>query len=410
MSFPNDLWVFLAIHLGVIGLVVYFGLRDETGYNLKEKQLASGRSFLYKRIKRKDSSACRIGVPLQGGFWFTVRRKSWWSRQMQGLGLLGAVPTQHRWLDDKFYCYSDDPQRLQNFLAGGGVINALRGLEGASGFQSLEGRADRLWTHIEGRILTSPSEEDVVPRAAALAELVQKSAADVYTPAAVGALSYRAVATGSAQIGLLFAGVLAFTISALLKGDGEIIDTSAVLWRSAEVTAALAGLWALGLVSTFRPTGRLPALLGSLLLGCIGLYSSVFMAVYGIDIDFDQAPAAIQSLPLLQKTCPLYCNTGGKHARTVTYKLTEQQCRDEEQTIAVYRQQDSRCAHSASVTHHFAFPWPTEEGRRNHEVYWLETRNAALYFSAQVREPFDVPVHPGALGLPWLNPQELKAE
>jgi hypothetical protein len=451
------LLLIFGFQFGIFILIIVFYFRNVLGKSMKSMTGPDGRAYFFgKRKYGKYGSkyALSIGVPVQNGFVFSIWRKTFWHRFLESLGLAQGVPSGDQSFDAAYYCMADDEQRLKALL-GTAFVNVVRETFDASKARDIECAGGKIWfntkpvnflagasprvetlmssqrftTVMESRFGAEQlqkfkvgleakrgafdmDEQGFVTQAAKLAQEVGKldapAASQFY---AAGFPPSRATTV----FRIIHVVLLVISIAALLTLIGrseDLINMQEFFLKVAGIAPFVILAWLGLLIFIFGRTSWFPPVLSSFLLsGVAALALLTAFAVREVNIDLDQAPPEVKSLQLLSKHCSLYCTTGGKHATTQTYPLSDQQCSVEEAgiTMASYKARDYKCHHSAHFNYNLYFPWPAERTDGKKEMYKV-SMNAASYERAQAGEPFAFPLHKGYLGLAWIRKSEIRPE
>lgn len=313
---------------------------------------------------------------------------------------------------------ADDEERLKTLLASQTFTAALREAFDIHQAEDVECTHDKLWVNTKpvsfGEIqqLRTLMESNILTGA-----ISAEQAQDIRNK-----FEARFNAGSGLQPGAdeqTFAGQAARIAQAVEKLDAPAYQQNASsfpLSRAAflyqMIHAAFLMLWLGLLMAIFGKTSWFPQVYGSFMLsGIVGLALLTGFTVREADIDLDQAAPDIKTLSLQSKHCSLHCTTGGKHAQTSAYNLSDQACSGQSvaATIALYKRDDYHCEHSARIDYDLLFPWPTEMPKRRKQMYKLEG-NVESYDQAQVGQSYAFPIHEGYLELAWIRKNEIRAE
>lgn len=415
MSHEMELsFIIFAVYFGLILFSVARNFYRVSGKSLKRINGPEGQDYFFSQRrygKYKGQSIVSAGMPVQNGFVFSICRKTFWHRFLTPLGLAQDLKTGDPLLDDAFYFMADDEEKLKTLLGASGFVAALRAAFDTSKTRDMECIQDKLWFNAGPINDLDVSEQAFAGQAARLAQEVEKLEAPGYqqsspsfSPSRVAFL-YRIIHAAFLMLALVLAATLLFR-------NEDIINTKDFFLEAASISLVVVLLWLMLLMVIFGKTSWFPQVCSSFALsGLAGLVLLTGFMVRDADIDLDHAQPDVKTMSLQSKQCSLYCTTGGRHASSTTYPLTDQECSMTEAgaTIADYKARDYRCKHTARINYDLFFPWPTERTNGDTGPYKLAAK-AESYERAQVGQSFAFPIYKGYLGLAWNRKGDIRAE
>jgi len=109
----------------------------------------------------------------------------------------------------------------------------------------------------------------------------------------------------------------------------------------------------------------------------------------------------------MAKQCSLHCSKKRRKRSSTTrdYPFSAHECepRNRQARIDALKDQDSICRNRASMRYKLTFPaWRSDDNA----PYVLDV-DAARFDTSQRGDVFVIPVHPGALGSPWVDEDEI---
>jgi hypothetical protein len=141
------------------------------------------------------------------------------------------------------------------------------------------------------------------------------------------------------------------------------------------------------------------------LAGLPGFLLGGVLVARAADLGLDRAPPAVATVRVRSTACALECSTGSGKARKVsTWPLAAPECAaaGRPATLEAMARRDPKCASRAA----FRFTVTVEHWLPGHPPWDLDA-GAARHDRAAPGRPVEVPVHPGALGLAWVEPGEV---
>lgn len=395
--------------------VLYIRARHLSGKNMFSRSTDKGVRYLETRDfdDKGRTITAQLGVELGCQRYFSITPERWYHRWLKNLNLATEVETGNDALDQKLFIVSDHPEQMQAMIQTKGFVDALHALFIDKGVKSLRAFNNKLW--VKTKSMPTSSYTDV---------LVNKYLDTITTIAAVaidnsaGALDDFKPLFGKPQISILFmlchAAVFfvgIFAIVPLFFESYEIVNTTSLIMRGAATAVAIGGVWLLLILSLLRGSGWIALVLADfVIMGIVGVALSATFLVRDLNIELDSSAATVLSQPATAKICTLKCSksSGGRrrHTQSTTYKLSPEQCTIENQalTLARHIDQDNKCRYRAKFNYNVS----VKKWQEDMDKDYTFPVNINTFQQTQIGDHFLIPAHPGALGLEWVDTDEIK--
>lgn len=400
----------LLLYILSFGIFFLIRYRAMTGERMKLQIDINGQSFYEHAVQRNKKSPNKnvwIGLPVKQRLFFKIAPEGILPRILKGLGVAEEFQSGDE-TTDKLLFISDDPRLFQDILNNGKLRSALQELVARHPKIRIRAFGHKLWLEAND---VPPGWLDTHRRdiLAGLWELQQSAEnAAAYSADQAPRISYahRAAIFMVAHAAILsgaVAGLIAFLVD-----DTHIQGLETLVISSLVLVPFCAGVWIILMTVFLRRSMWLVLALGDFIIfGLAALALSLPLGAIEANRQLAQAAPKELHIPLTQKECSLYCKKSkGKSSSTREYHLSAQECHPSVRsgTIDRYRSRESICRSSASMRYKFTFPaW--KEGET---AAYTQSVDAQLFDSINTGSVFVFPVHPGALGAPWIDEDEVR--
>jgi hypothetical protein len=322
-------------------------------------------------------------------------------------GLAAELELGDAALDRRWFIITDDPERLRravNSPALGAQLKALLSLR----LSAIRSAGDRAWIEVASVDLKRP---DVHFRhhLVLLGKVQDSLLALRLEPAGAAGAGPSQRAFAYLALGLQ-AGLFAASLTGLALAwftPAETIEWAPLLVGGLVLGAVAATAWLGFVVRRLRGTAWLTWLLTDLAVtGLAGFLLGGVLLVRAANIELDLADPQPTTARVRSRSCELICSTGsGRSEKKIWHRVTLAECSAPRRaaTLAALRLRDSKCATRAEWGFQASL-WHWRPDRPSFEFspspsQWdgLETAGRLL-----------VPLHPGALGLEWVEPSEFR--
>lgn len=398
----------MVIFLQLCIFLVFAVLRGRTLFGAHLWPIAPGSDVLSFVLQyRNDRYSRHVGLAGSGGIPFVVRRERPYHRLLKNIGLSSEIKVGNPKFDEHYFLTTDFPGHLEQLLASEELQRHIHELFKLP-IKSLHVTRHRIWCVI-GYGDVSRGDDYFDTHLALLREILEDTRASRVRGLASPGWRWQggaAFAFIAVQAGLLTLGVLGF-----LPAYADSIHTADMGWLVVLGTAAgllAAVIWLCLIGALFGGSSWSAWVMADFVLcGLLGFVLSGMTVVRDVNVQLSQPEAGIYEQPVLQKICVLYCKKGSRkraQRRSYTYD-TEAACApSSRQQIMVSKQRsDSICASSAW----FGYTLVVKHWRKP-EAYSFTTR-PDVFDAVKIKERVRLPVNPGALGLEWLDWDEITA-
>ncbi len=377
------------------------------GAHLK-KSSSQPDGLTYIVTSKNGISARHIGITQPSGIPFIIKREKWYHRILKSLGIASEIRVTSDEFDKTYFITTDYPNHLEQTLASGKLLTHLQALF-ALPVKSLHATPRKMWCVIRKDDLQA-SDSHYAQHFALLAEISKTSSiSSGYEVASSTSrrLSVTAFIFISIHAGLLTMGLLgAFPT---LADSVDMVDAGAWIAKGILLGILLAIVWFFAILHMFRGSSWVCWVLADFVLcGVLGFILSGVFVVREANTHLPQPPAQVFTQPILQKVCVLECKKrcGRRCTRRSSYRFQSDATCSPESRYAIMqekKQTDYICANSAWYEYTL------------HVQHWREpsdysfSPSEALFDNVRTGTMLNVPVNEGALGLEWIDTDEIQA-
>jgi hypothetical protein len=401
--------VILLAQLAFLALILLWRRRTLLGRHLKpgtDKSLGSYLSYVstgkYGRVTRRQ-----LGIPRTRTFPLVVVPERWYHRLLKRVGLAAELELGDAALDRRWFIITDDPERLRRALASPPLRTQLKALLSLR-LSAIRTAGDRAWIEVA---------EDDLKRAdvhfrhhlellgrvqeALLALRLEEAGAEGSVPSRRG-FAYLALGL---QGGLVAASVAGLALAWFTPA--ETIEWTPLVAGGLALGAVAAAAWIAFLVHTLRGTAWLTWLLTDLAVtGLAGFLLGGVLLVRAANIELDFADPQPAAARVMTRRCDLLCSTGtGKSAKKTWHRVSLADCSVGRRaaSLEALRLRDAKCVNRAEWDFRVGL-WHWRPGRPPFEF----NASASQWDGLEAAGRLEVPLHPGALGLEWVEPSEFR--
>lgn len=397
----------MVIILQLCIFVVFVMLRGLTLFGFHLRSIEPGSDVLGYNVQiYKERLARHVGLACSGGIPFIIRREKPYHRFLKAIGMSSEINVGNPDFDSRYFITTDFPGHLEQLLASKDLQRHVHELFKLP-VKSLHATRDRIWCVIAAEDLWK-SADGFEEHLGLLRRILEDTrAARLRGRASPGRrwLGIAAVCVVAVQAGLLTLGLLgvlttfADTIHTTYRGALVVMGGAAGLM--------VAGVWCLLLVAVFRGSSWCAWVLADIVLcGLLGFALSGIFVVRDLNISLPQPESRIFQQPVIQKLCELRCEKwSGKRTLKNSYAFSEAACSpsSRQQNMYLKRSNDLICRQEAwfeyrLVVRHWRMP----------SRYSFAT-GADIFDAVKTGDKLRFPVHPGALGLEWVDLSEVTA-
>lgn len=385
--------------------LVFALLRGRHLFGWHLSPVSPGSDELAFGMGRRSKWFRHIGIVQQGGVPFVIRRECWYHRFLKRLGVASEISVGDGAFDRDYFITTDFPGQLEQLLASEGLRQAVQDLFKLQ-VRSLHATSRRMWCVIDprapGRVAA-----DFAPHMRLLREIsaasrslkLRQSVPAMARWRGVLALLFIALQAGLLSIGFLWA-------SLVYLDTVSLTDPVALIAKGAALGLLFALIWNFVILAVFSGSSWASWVMADFgLFGLLGFVLTGIVFVHDTNLRADPTAIAIHAQPVVEKTCELKCRTLRSGRRVTSYPFsTAEACspQSRDRFLNSMQLEDSKCASSAWFEYSLGV------------AHW---RGGALYRFPANKEFFDavgmgetvkVPVHPGALGLEWVNWTEIR--
>ena len=202
----------------------------------------------------------------------------------------------------------------------------------------------------------------------------------------------------------------AFGFAPTLIDNTDIVNNVEWYVKGAVAGGVAACVWLFLILNIFRKTSWVCwVFVDFVLCGIIGFVLSAVFIVRDLNIDLPQPLPQIHQQPVVKKYCQLKCkkSCGRRCTRRSNYPIpSEEGCSPQSRAefMQLKRQQDNICAYNAWYVYNLEIQsWHRDEGN------YAFLPKVTVFDSTHVNGYMNVPVHDGALGLEWVDTNQIQA-
>ncbi len=398
------------IYLAVFALVFFIRYRSMSGAGMKINVDNDGRTHFEESKpvgKKSVRYNVRIGMPSEHKLYFKISPESGLSRFLKVIGVADEFQSgDHD--TDKLLFVSDDPLLFQDILQTPQIRGALHKLTLRHKKIKIRAFGHRIWLEAQD-VPQSWLDENRHEILAYLWEILSgaERSAEMRTMRAPRfSYAQRALGFMVLHATLLTGGIFGFI--AFAAGDMHVENLSRLIFASGGLVPLAAAMWILLMVAALRRSMWLVMALGDfILIGLAGLALTIPLGAIEANQRLPQAAPSVLEKPLVSKQCSLHCSKRRRKRSSTTrdYPFSAAECTpaNRQIKIAQLKDQDAICRNSASMRYKLTFPaWRNDDNA----PYVLDV-DASRFDTSSRGDVFNIPVHPGALGSPWIDEDEI---
>lgn len=366
-------------------------------------QSGSGPHYLsYVARTKRGISARHVGIIQHHGIPFIVKPERWYHRFLKSIGIASEIRISQQEFDHRYFITTDYPSDLERTLASGQLLVHLKALF-ALPVKSLHAMPHRIWCIIKKEDLEEPDAyfEQHVELLKAISKCTAQSADYRPGSSSLRVLGLVALAFISVHAGLFALGILG--IFPTLTDSIDIIDSPAWISKGVIAGGAVALVWFFLILHIFQKTSWVCWVIADFFLcGLVGFMLSGVFAIREANTHLPQPLPHVFAQPILQKICVLECkqSCGRRCTRRSSYQFQGDASCNPDSRAAIFQQKtetDPICRSNAWFEykikiHHWRDP-----------ADYSFTPESRLFDSVQVGSFLTVPVHQGAIGLEWID-------
>ena len=373
----------------------------------KHLELVSpGSDVLDYTSKRRGTYLARhIGLAVPGAIPFVVRRERFYHRLLKMLGIASEIQVGNDGFDGRYFVTTDFPGHLEQLLASKELqahVHELLTLP----VVSLHTTHHRIWCEIARGDYSKP-QDHFEKHLHLLRQIAGDIQASLTPERSLPAARWRGVAALSVIVvhaGLLMFGMLGFLPT--FADSVHTADTGALLRMGLVAGAVAALVWLPSILAVFSGSSWSPWVLTDFLIsGLIGFVLAGVHVVREVNVQMPQPEARQYQLPVLQKACTLSCSSGRRSRSTYPF-VSDAACSppQRQKVMAEKKQSDPVCARRAWFTLTLDVKhW------REQDPYSFDA-SEQLFDAVRTGRSVTLPVHPGALGLEWVDWEGISAK
>jgi len=355
----------------------------------------------------RERLARHVGLACSGGIPFIVRREKPYHRLLKSIGMSSEINVGNPDFDFRYFITTDFPGHLEQLLASRNLQRLVQELFKLP-VKSQHATPDRIWCVIAAEDLWK-SADGFEEHLGLLRQILEETrAARLRGPASPGRrwLGIAAVCVIAVQAGLLTLGLLGVLTTFADTIHTTFRDELVVMGSAAGLMAA--GVWCLLLVAVFRGSSWCAWVLADFVLaGLLGFALTGIFVVRDLNINLPQPDARIYQQPVVQRICKLTCDAR-QDRRTVTSSYvydTDADCSASSrwESMSLKRRTDPICASRAW----FEYRLVVRHWRKSSRYSFIP--GVGLFDAVKTGDKLRFPVHPGALGLEWVDLSEVTA-
>lgn len=393
----------LFLQLIIFCLVLFLRGRKLFGYHLRKKK--TGPDFLSYITKSESGTPMRrdIGLLQKNGLFFVLKKERWYHRMMKSLGLTTEIATNDQEFNTRYFISTDHPDTLEAMLANTQLLSFIK-QSIAHGTTALYSTPTRLWSVSTGKDSERPDSDfaQIGQYLTAISSIITKPSDSSFVigrSSSLGLLALFFLSMHAGLFGLALLGLFPTGFDTLHQADPLASIAKGLLFG-----LSAAGLWFIAILKIFmRTSWSAWILMDFFLFGLIGFLGSGLCVVREANQHLPQPPAIVYTQPVTQKYCVLSCEKGcGRRCtKRSTHQLTDTECLP---TTRDAIEQDKKridpiCAHYSHYQYYLTIAAWNDSARDT----YLFSPTEAVFDSVASKGLVDVPVHPGALGLEWVD-------
>jgi hypothetical protein len=399
----------LALYLFIFASVIIYRRFSLSGRFLRRAQDGDVLARVTHTNKGRTRLYADVGIDTDDVVYFSITGERWYHRLLKGMGLASELQTGDLELDGKIFFMTDTPDHVWQLMQDKNFSARMRHLFLTLNIKALRWYGSRLWVRTPVIDSTSFNEGYKNDLIAALRDI---AAGFAKNPSYGGSSDDRLLPPRFAGL-LLMAAHAAFFSVACFGLIPALVETEELLSHAHWIgIAAPAGVVALGIwlsltVFFVGGTSWMPLVVADFVLfGIVGIFATSFFLTREVNIALDTHPAEVMTRAVSYQDCVLTCKKGsGKRSRTSTYTLGYTQCvkSARPQTVEQHKRKDYKCARRNWFKYRITVA-PVIAG--SDKPYRFDA-NESLFDRTRPDALLDIPVHPGALGLSWVDTDDI---
>lgn len=398
------------IYLAVFALVFFIRYRSMSGAGMKLHVDNDGRTHFETSVsagKKSPNFNVRIGMPCDQKLYFKIAPEGGMSRLLKAIGVADEFQSGDR-ETDKLLFVSDDPLLFQDILKSDGLRGALRQLVSRHKKIKIRAFGHRIWLEANGVPAgwLNQNRSDILAYLWEISNAASQSAELRADAAPRFSYAQRAAFFMVMHATLLTGAIFGFL--AFIFGDMHVENLQRLIASSAVLIPLAAGIWIVLMLGALRRSMWLVLALGDfILIGLAGLILTIPLLAIEANQNLPQGPAVVQQKQLMAKQCSLHCSKKRRKrsstSRDYPFSATECEPANRQIRIDMLKDTDSICRNRATMRYKLTFPaWRSDDNA----PYVLDV-DAARFDTSKRGDAFNIPVHPGALGSPWIDEDEI---
>lgn len=398
------------IYLAVFALVFFIRYRSMSGAGMKMHVDDGGRTHFEEEKplgKKSPNFNVRIGMPSEQKLYFKISPEGGMSRFLKAIGVADEFQSGDS-DTDKLLFVSDDPMLFQDILQTAQIRAALHKLVSRHPKIKIRAFGHRIWLEADNVPAgwLANNRHEILAYLWEILDAAGKSAEMRAARAPRFSYAQRALGFMVLHATLLTGGIFGF--AAFAAGGMHVENLPRLIMASGALIPLASGIWIVLMVATLRRSMWLVMALGDfILIGLAGLALTIPLGAIEANQRLPQAAPNVLEKPLLSKQCSLHCSKKRRKRSSTTrdYPFSALECApaNRDIKIAQLKDQDSICRNRASMRYKLTFPaWRSDDNA----PYILDV-DAARFDASTRGDVFNIPVHPGALGSPWIDEDEI---
>lgn len=396
MIFLIQLCAMLIVALG-------FRLRYLMGWHLKpSKEYPEILDYNYR--SKGTTYARHIGIIHQNGTPFIIRKERWYHRYLKELGLASEVEIGDEDFDKQYYITTDFPDHLEEQLRSAELRQNLAALF-KNPVKALYVTPDKIWCsltepHMNVRISDLRFYADTLK----CISVASQKAHEAEKKKSLRNIAFFAICTHASLL------TLATFMGFRFAFDKTVHILDAMHWMMLGFMCALVAalLWLQWLYHHFRKSSWLGWVLADFIVfGLAAFFCVSTLSIRSANIHLPQQPPAMQVQSVLSKVCILNCrqDCGKRCTRRSTYPYRSESLCTAESREKIYQEKlklDDVCRSDAWFSYVLEIQHWETPSRYSFETF------ESVFDASRIGKSVTVPIHQGALGLRWIDDDEIR--
>lgn len=407
----------LLIYLSILVAVLFWRSRQLSGRDLAHEIADDGSYYLKKeiihRVKRRNADrhySLMIGRSLDQPTFFNISKEKWYHRMLKALGLVSEIEFGDESLDKQLFFMSDAPEAFANIAANPEFIKRVRDLFVSYNAKKIQAYNDKIWvTSKKQDFLDGNFINQNLAQISALAKVCNTAApSSHFFGSRKPRFSMAFMVVHAALFTLAIFGALPVVFE-----NTEILDMRSLIMFALNIGFGILAAWFTLIFLTLRGSGWFALVVADfILVGIVGILASTVFLAREANIMMDRAEPARHATPLIAKDCTLYCSRRSfgrrRSSRSVTYHLNAEQCLPgtRPETLAYYQSASAYC----SSNHKFRYKLTLKGWDASQPAPYTFETDAQMYDMSAIGRRYEVRVHPGYFGYPWVASEEIRVK